>query len=149
LRADFVLGFLRGMAQFRLLQITDLHISLPPDDIGELSLWMSMQSLYPSRAREPVLSAAAEFVINRQSDIDVVIFSGDLADDGLIRNLDAAMDFLEEPAFRPGAAYTDEGYPTVSELDPGRTLFVLPGVNRRSNLTPYRRPILTPLSGGF
>jgi enoyl-CoA hydratase/carnithine racemase len=22
-------------------------------------------------------------------------------------------------------------------------------VNRRSNLTPYRRPILTPLSGGF
>ncbi len=25
----------------------------------------------------------------------------------------------------------------------------LPGVNRRSNLTPYRRPILTPLSGGF
>jgi|SRR5882762_7249809 hypothetical protein len=23
------------------------------------------------------------------------------------------------------------------------------GVNRRSNLTPYRRPILTPLSGGF
>src|SRR3954452_20040962 len=24
-----------------------------------------------------------------------------------------------------------------------------PGVNRRSNLTPYRRPILTPLSGGF
>ena len=23
------------------------------------------------------------------------------------------------------------------------------GVNRRSNLTPHRRPILTPLSGGF
>ena len=23
------------------------------------------------------------------------------------------------------------------------------GVNRRSNLTPYRRPVLTPLSGGF
>jgi hypothetical protein len=26
---------------------------------------------------------------------------------------------------------------------------VLTNVNRRSNLTPYRRPILTPLSGGF
>ena len=26
---------------------------------------------------------------------------------------------------------------------------LLAGVNRRSNLTPYRRPILTPLSGGF
>ena len=33
----------------------------------------------------------------------------------------------------------------------GRVLenFVQLAVNRRSNLTPYRRPILTPLSGGF
>ena len=28
-------------------------------------------------------------------------------------------------------------------------LYSFPAVNRRSNLTPYRRPILTPLSDGF
>jgi len=119
------------MARFRLLQITDLHISVPPDDPVGLSWWMSVQAIYPSRAREPVLSAAAEFVIERQYDIDVVIVSGDLADDGLRLNLEAAKAFLEEPAVQQGAAYTDDGFPTISELNPGRALFVLPGNHDR------------------
>ena len=32
---------------------------------------------------------------------------------------------------------------------PGAAVGFLIAVNRRSNLTPYRRPILTPLSDGF
>ena len=94
------------MARFKILQITDLHISVPPDgDIGELALWMSMQAIYPSRARQPVLNAVADFVVSRQSDIDAVLISGDLADDGLMYNLYAARDFLEEPAFAAGAMF--------------------------------------------
>ena len=37
----------------------------------------------------------------------------------------------------------------VQRVEKQRRRTAVLGVNRRSNLTPYRRPILTPLSGGF
>jgi Calcineurin-like phosphoesterase len=123
------------MASFRLLQITDLHISVPPDDIdlGGRMIWMSMQKVYPSRARRPVLEAVAAFSADMRDSVDLLLLSGDLADDGESRNLETALDFMEGVPAAVGSPFAANGLPTLgysTSLDQ-RSLFVLPGNHDR------------------
>lgn len=125
--------FFDAMAVFRFLQVTDLHISVVPDDeIGELAVWLSHQTVNPSRARKPVLEAVAEFVTENQTGIDAILLSGDLADDGERRNLEAALAFVEAPADPAGSCFREDGFPTLATVNRKRTeFFVLPGNHDR------------------
>jgi DNA repair exonuclease SbcCD nuclease subunit len=122
------------MAHFRLLQITDLHISIPPDDIaiGDIALWMSLQAIFPSRARRPILQGVAGLAFHLRKTVDAFILSGDLADDGETRNLEAALSFIDEPARSSSTFLTSDEFPTLH--DPDRTegsLFITPGNHDR------------------
>lgn len=130
------------MPKFRLLHITDLHISIPPDniDLGDMTLWMALQTAFPSRARRPLLEAVAALAFQLRGTIDTFVLSGDLADDGETRNLEAALSFVEEPS-------EDETYLTADEFptlyDPNRTdgqLFILPGNHDRFRTAVRRLP---------
>jgi 3',5'-cyclic AMP phosphodiesterase CpdA len=80
------------MATFRLLHITDLHIAIPLEDnsYGKRTVWRSRENVYPSRANPYALEAIAEFLSAHSDEIDLVLMSGDVADDGIQRNLGAA-----------------------------------------------------------
>jgi 3',5'-cyclic AMP phosphodiesterase CpdA len=121
------------MAKFRLLHITDLHISVPPDEdeMGSRLLWMGMQTISPSRARRPVLQAVADLVFRMRDSIDTIVISGDLADDGELRNLETALDFLDEPP--QGDTYlTIDEFPTLrGRRGDEMELFVMPGNHDR------------------
>lgn len=131
------------MPNFRLLHITDLHISIPPDEraIGDLVLWMGLQYLYPSRARRPVLQAVAELAFRLRKTVDTFVLSGDFADDGEKRNLEAALSFLDEPADHNETYLTADEFPTL--FDPNRkeyTVFVTPGNHDRFRSATRRLP---------
>lgn len=131
------------MANFRLLHITDLHISIPPDEgaIGELALWMALQFLYPSRARKPVLQAVAALAFHLRNTVDTFVLSGDFADDGERRNLEAALSFVDEPASHIDSYLTDDEFPTL--FDPNRreySVFVTPGNHDRFRSATRRLP---------
>lgn len=122
------------MSIFRLIHVTDLHISVPPDpnDIGSTSTWMAYQAAFPSRARLPKLRAASDFLIANQGTADAILLSGDLADDGEQRNLEAALDFLEAEPESPTSSLTEDGFPTLANINRQRTqLFVVPGNHDR------------------
>jgi 3',5'-cyclic AMP phosphodiesterase CpdA len=129
------------MAIFRLLHVTDLHISVPPEEdaIGSMTYWMAIQAIYPSRARKPALSAVAEFVLSNQATTDALILSGDLADDGERRNLEAALDFIEARPARSKSFLTSDGFPTIASVRGVVSFFVLPGNHDRFR-TPARLP---------
>jgi 3',5'-cyclic AMP phosphodiesterase CpdA len=77
------------MAIFSLLHVTDLHIAIPPDDntLAQRTLWKSREYLYPSCANRYALEAIAEFIWHRRVQFDLILLTGDLADDGEQRNL--------------------------------------------------------------
>jgi 3',5'-cyclic AMP phosphodiesterase CpdA len=121
------------MATFRFLHITDLHISIPPenDELGSTTLWMSMQHVFPSRAREPLLRAVAALAFHLRKTIDTIVLSGDLADDGEIRNLEAARSFVDEPAI-DGTYETADEFPTLYNPEGNEaSTFLLPGNHDR------------------
>ena len=105
------------MATFRLLNITDLHIAIPPEDNTQRSLWQSLDFFLPSCANRYALEAIAEFVHRTRDQVDLILMSGDIADDGAQPNLDAALRFVATPA-------TDEWFtrrplsPTMDALRP-------------------------------
>jgi DNA repair exonuclease SbcCD nuclease subunit len=107
------------MTIFRVLHVTDLHIAIPPEDnhLGRRTLWQSREHLYPSCANPYALEAIAEFISARRREFDLILMTGDIADDGLQRNLDAACHFV------------------TSTLDAGRVggppFFILPGNHDR------------------
>jgi 3',5'-cyclic AMP phosphodiesterase CpdA len=121
------------MAIFRLLHITDLHIAIPPEDnqFGRRTLWEASEAVYPSHGNRYALDAIAEFVSEHRSSADLILLSGDVADDGVERNLDAAYRYITTPA-------TDDWFvrdPFAPTLDAGRTsgplFFILPGNHDR------------------
>jgi 3',5'-cyclic AMP phosphodiesterase CpdA len=118
--------------RFRVLHVTDLHIAVPPEDnhFGQRTLWRSREHLYPSCANPYALEAAARFLWNRRNELDLVLLTGDVADDGLERNLHAAFRFVASPAtdgwfMRPFSPTLD-----AARLD-GPPFFVLPGNHDR------------------
>lgn len=122
------------MATFRLLHISDLHISIPPeeDEIGSRSLWISYQWICPTRARRPLLEAAADLVHDMRDSLDTIIISGDLSDDGEDRNLDSANDFLRAKPDSEDHFFTPDGFPTLCDSASSEApLFVLPGNHDR------------------
>jgi DNA repair exonuclease SbcCD nuclease subunit len=128
------------MANFRLLHITDLHIAVPPsdNDYGQRTFWESREYIYPSRANGYVLEAVAEFLSRQRNETDLVLISGDVADDGVQRNLDKAFRFIANPATRDW--FVEPFEPT---LDAGREggppFFITPGNHDRFQI-PGRRP---------
>ncbi|WP_439407923.1 metallophosphoesterase family protein [Bradyrhizobium sp. DASA03076] len=80
--------------------MTDLHIAIPPEgnSFGQRTVWRAREHVYPSRANPYALEAAAEFVWEHRSEIDLVLITGDVADDGIQRNLDAAYGYVTTPA---------------------------------------------------
>ena len=123
------------MARFRLLQISDLHITVPPEDLdlGGQTVWLSTQGWYPSRARRLVLEGVAELVAKLRYSFDALVLSGDLADDGDRRNLETALEFLELPSRQNGDSYTVDGVPTLgySLRFDQRSVFIVPGNHDR------------------
>jgi 3',5'-cyclic AMP phosphodiesterase CpdA len=123
------------MANFRLLHITDLHISIPPpeDSHGERAIYRSLEAVYPSRASIYALEAIAEFVFEHREQTDLVLISGDVADDGVQRNLDAAFRFVTAPASVDWRVIHEIG--TLPTLDAQRTggppFFITPGNHDR------------------
>lgn len=120
------------MARFRIIHVTDLHISVVPDDeFGDSLLWMLMQGFHPSRARRTILEAAAAFIVENQAYVDALVISGDLADDGDMLNLETAREFLEGVPIIPGEVFTVGEVPTLTGFNPARARFILPGNHDR------------------
>jgi 3',5'-cyclic AMP phosphodiesterase CpdA len=116
------------MAKFRLLQITDLHITVPPEEdaLGSRALWISYQWVFPSRARLQPLQAVADLVDRLRNIIDTIVISGDIADDGETRNLSSALDFLTA---RPvlGTYMTSDEWPTLHHASNNLSTFARVG----------------------
>jgi 3',5'-cyclic AMP phosphodiesterase CpdA len=123
------------MANFRLLHITDLHIAIPPQEngYGQRTIWRSREAVYPSRANPYALEAIAEFLFEHRGEIDLVLMSGDVADDGVQRNLDAAFRFITTPATHDWRVIQEVGtQPTLdAERDDGPPFFIIPGNHDR------------------
>jgi DNA repair exonuclease SbcCD nuclease subunit len=126
------------MACFQLLQATDLHITVPPepDDIGSLAHWMFLSG--SSRARLPVLKAVAEFAFSKRKELDAIVISGDLSDDGERENLDKAKEFVDARArFRH---LSESRFPTLGWCSQHDVrVLLLPGNHDRFN-GPLRLP---------
>lgn len=105
-----------GVSMFSLLHITDLHIATEPteNELGQRSLFRALDSVIPSRANLYALEAVAKFLAARRGEIDLVMITGDVSDDGLQRNLNVAHRFISTPAtddwfFRPFSPTLDSG----------------------------------------
>jgi DNA repair exonuclease SbcCD nuclease subunit len=120
------------MTSFSLLHVTDLHIAIPPEDnsLGQRTIWRSREYLYPSCANRYALEAIAEFIWHRRAQFDLVLLTGDLADDGQQRNLSAALRFV---ASAPDQRwFTSQLSPTLDAARPGAApFFVIPGNHDR------------------
>lgn len=120
------------LAHFQLLHITDLHIAIPPEDnhLFQRTLWQSREYVYPSCANRYALQALAEFVSHQRDDVDLILLTGDLADNGLKRNLEAAFRFVTTPA-------TDDWFirpfePTIdAKRVDGPPILIMPGNHDR------------------
>jgi len=123
------------MANFRVLHITDLHIAIPPgeDTLGQRAIWRSREYVYPSCANPWALEAAAEFLFEVREGVDLVLISGDVADDGQQRNLDAALRFIAAPAVRDWYVMQEGAvHPRLdAERDGGPPFFIIPGNHDR------------------
>src|SRR5262245_57558282 len=123
------------MANFRLLHITDLHIAIPPEGnvYGQRTAWRSREFVYPSCANPYALEAIGEFLYEHRGETDLVLISGDVADDGEQRNLDAAFRFITSPASHDWHVIQD--FVIRPTLDAGRDggppFFIIPGNHDR------------------
>jgi DNA repair exonuclease SbcCD nuclease subunit len=114
------------MANFQLIHITDLHIGIPPEELAQRVIWHSREAVSPSSARPYALEALAEFLLEHRSQADLVLITGDVAEDGEERNLDAALRFIATPARTAGREPTLD-----AESDAGAPFFILPGNHDR------------------
>jgi 3',5'-cyclic AMP phosphodiesterase CpdA len=120
------------VANFRLLHITDLHIAIPPEDnnYGRRTVWLGRERVYPSCANQYTLAAIAEFLSEHRNEADLILMSGDVADDGLQRNLDAAYRYIATPA--TDGWFVRPFTPTLdSERASGPPFFIIPGNHDR------------------
>jgi 3',5'-cyclic AMP phosphodiesterase CpdA len=78
------------MTVFRLIHITDLHISIPPEP-NDGHPWRRWANPY-------ALEAVADFLFEHRDTADLVLITGDIADDGIQRNLDTAYQYIATPA---------------------------------------------------
>jgi 3',5'-cyclic AMP phosphodiesterase CpdA len=114
------------MANFRLMHITDLHIAVPPEGAAQQRIWKSRESVYPSCARRYQLKAIAQFLDDYRADADLVLISGDVADDGEDRNLKEALGFIAAPVKTAGFQPTLD-----AERRGGPPFFIIPGNHDR------------------
>src|ERR1700722_15146963 len=126
------------MASFQFLQATDLHITVPPDsnEIGSVARWMLLTR--NSRARLPVLKAVAEFAFSKRKELDAIVISGDLADDGEKANLGTAREFVEAPSrygHLAASLFPTLGWSTKQDVQ----VLLLPGNHDRFS-GPFRLP---------
>ncbi len=91
------------MAVFRLLHISDLHVSARKGPV-RVSEWVdSFSDLFSAPGRPDRLDAAAELAYRYRSELDAILITGDLSHVGSERDLDAALRFVEAPVAPPGS----------------------------------------------
>lgn len=118
------------MALFRLLHISDLHISTREGEVSWFDDPGLRQPFLLSTHDGDVLAALAEFAhVNRDDPgLDAVLVSGDLASRGDAANLQKARDFLCAPA-TSGSHRTQDGQPTLGAGPP--RIWIVPGNHDR------------------
>jgi 3',5'-cyclic AMP phosphodiesterase CpdA len=134
------LSLVLAMSLFRVLHASDLHFASVPHQIGIPDLLRAWQQGVPgtwaptSSQGTIYVDAFAAFAYVNRSGFDVLVLSGDLAMTGGLKDLRAALTFLDRPAV---TGYLDaRGHPTLQAA--GRPLVLIPGNHDR--YTPYHFP---------
>jgi uncharacterized protein YidB (DUF937 family) len=113
-----------------------------PDLVDQLahekSLWARgmpedfAERVHPSCANSYVLQALAEFLYEHREQIDLILLTGDLADDGDPRNLEEALSFIFTDATHEWKVTTASGYQPTLNCNCGvPPIFLMPGNHDR------------------
>lgn len=127
------------MADFRLLHISDLHLSRQPNRHNIQTSSQSKagflrtlfkhpgSSFYPATFDQDLAESVARFAYNRRNAIDTILITGDIATTGLKEDLKPAFRYVDDPAVGTWLAKGD--FPTLQGAN--RKICLIPGNHDR------------------